>query len=122
MDEGWLQVWCYLYIGVITSDMMADPVPISDMIACIAQLYHICVIGSFIQIWPSANKVWHFGKKILYIACVHVFSQALYIIFHGKIGFSLRKFMDNRKMCHFIQKKTCKTVTTPRFCIGKNCA
>ena len=34
-------------------------------------------------------------KKFLYISCVHVFSQALYIIFHGKY---LRKLMDNRKM------------------------
>ena len=50
MEEGWLQVWCYLYRGVITSDMTADPMPISDMIACIAQLRHTCMIGSFIQI------------------------------------------------------------------------
>ena len=25
--EGWLQIWCYLYIGVITSDMFAEPGP-----------------------------------------------------------------------------------------------
>ena len=35
MEEAWLQVWCYSYRGVITSDMFADPVPISDMPACL---------------------------------------------------------------------------------------
>ena len=32
--EGWLQMWCYLYRGVITSDMFADLVRFSDIFAC----------------------------------------------------------------------------------------
>ena len=50
MEEGWLQVWCYSYRGVITSDISADPVPLSDMPACTVQLYQTCMLGSFIQI------------------------------------------------------------------------
>ena len=38
MEEGWLQVWCYLYRGAIISDMSDDPVPLSDMPACLMQL------------------------------------------------------------------------------------
>ena len=38
MEEGWLQVWCYLYRGAIISDMSDDPVPLSDMPACTMQL------------------------------------------------------------------------------------
>ena len=38
MEEGWLQVWCYLYRGAIISDVSDDPVPLSDMPACIMQL------------------------------------------------------------------------------------
>ena len=34
MEEGWLQVWCYLYRGAIISDMSDDPVPHSNMPAC----------------------------------------------------------------------------------------
>ena len=48
--EGWLQVWCYSYIGAIKFDTFGDPVPISDMSACTVQLYHTCILGSFIQI------------------------------------------------------------------------
>ena len=38
MEEGWLQVWCYLYRGDITSDMPADLVQLLDMPACTVQL------------------------------------------------------------------------------------
>ena len=47
---GWLQVCCYSYRGAITSDMFADPVPLSDMPVCTVQLYQTCMMGSFIQI------------------------------------------------------------------------
>ena len=47
---GWLQVLCYSYRGAITSDMSADPAPLSDMPACTVQLYQTCMLGSFIQI------------------------------------------------------------------------
>ena len=50
MEEAWLQVWCYSYRGVITFDMFADPVPISDMPACKVQLYQTCMLGSFILV------------------------------------------------------------------------
>ena len=50
MQEGWLQVWCYFYRGAITSDMSADPVPLSDMPACTMQLCQTCMMGLFIQI------------------------------------------------------------------------
>ena len=38
MEEGWLQVWCYLYRGAIISDMSDETVPLSDMPAYIMQL------------------------------------------------------------------------------------
>ena len=50
MEEGWLQVMCYLYRGTITSDMSADPVHLSDMLAFTVKLYQTCMLGSFIQI------------------------------------------------------------------------
>ena len=37
MEEGWLQVWCYLDRGAIISDVSDDPVPLSDMPACTMQ-------------------------------------------------------------------------------------
>ena len=49
-EEGWLQVWCLSYKGGITSDMSADPVPLSDMPACTVQLYQTYMLGSFIPI------------------------------------------------------------------------
>ena len=49
-EVGWLQVLCYSYRDAITSDMSADQVPLSDMPACTVQLYHTCMLGSFIQI------------------------------------------------------------------------
>ena len=49
-EEEWLQVWCYSYRGAITSDMSADPVPLSDMPAYTVQLYQTGMLGSFIQI------------------------------------------------------------------------
>ena len=48
--EGWLQIWCYLYRGVITSDMFADLVPFSAMPACTVQLSQTCISCSYIQI------------------------------------------------------------------------
>ena len=48
--DGWLQVWCYSYRGVITSEMSADLVPLSDMPDYTVQLYQTCMLGSFIQI------------------------------------------------------------------------
>ena len=50
MGEGWLQVWCYLYSGVITSVMSDDPVLLSYIPVCTMQLYQICMMCSFIQI------------------------------------------------------------------------
>ena len=50
MEEGWLQVWCYSYRGAITSDMSADPVPLSDRPAFTVQLYQTCLLGSYIPI------------------------------------------------------------------------
>ena len=50
MEEGWLHIWCYLYRGVIISDMSADLVPLSDMPACTVQLYQTCMLGTFILI------------------------------------------------------------------------
>ena len=47
MEEGWLQVW---YRGAITSDMFADLVPLSDMLACTVQPYQTCMLCPFIQI------------------------------------------------------------------------
>ena len=44
-EVGWLQVLCYSYRGAITSDMSADPVPLSDMPACTVQLYQTCMLG-----------------------------------------------------------------------------
>ena len=38
MEEGWLQVWCYLDRGTITSDMSADLVQLSDMPSCTMHL------------------------------------------------------------------------------------
>ena len=40
----------YSYRGAITSDISADPVPLSDMLACTVQLYQTCMLGSFNQI------------------------------------------------------------------------
>ena len=50
MEEGWLQVLCYLYRGISISDMSADLVPLSDMHACTVQLCQRCMLGLFIQI------------------------------------------------------------------------
>ena len=38
MEEGWLQVWCYLYRGAIIIDMSDSPVPLSDMPSFTMQL------------------------------------------------------------------------------------
>ena len=46
MEEGWLQVWCYLHRGAIISDMSDDPVPLSGMPACRMQLYQTYMLGS----------------------------------------------------------------------------
>ena len=65
-EEGWLQVWCYSYSGVIASDMSADPVPLSDMPACTVQLYQTCMLGSFIQIHVFV-KCFSIRKEIWYV-------------------------------------------------------
>ena len=46
MEEGWLQVWCYLHRGAIISEMSYDSVQHSDMPACTMQLYQTCMLGS----------------------------------------------------------------------------
>ena len=70
VEEGRLQVWCYLYRGTITSDMSADLVPLSDMPSCTMQLLsnmhagfmntstHVCkVLRSIKQgIWSVTNS------------------------------------------------------------------
>ena len=43
-------VWCYLYSCAIISDMSADTVTLSDMPACIVQLFQICMLVAFIHI------------------------------------------------------------------------
>ena len=64
--EGWLQVWCYSYRGSITSDMSADPVPLSDMPVFTVQLHRTCRLGSFIQIhefvkcFSIRQEIWPF--------------------------------------------------------------
>ena len=63
-EEGWLQVWCYSNRGAITSDMSADPVPLSDMPACTVQL---CMLGSFIQIHVFV-KCFSIRQEIWYVA------------------------------------------------------
>ena len=66
MEEGWLQVWCYSYRGAITSDMSADPVPLSDTPAFTVQLYRTCLLGSYIQIhvfvkcFCIRQDIWYF--------------------------------------------------------------
>ena len=45
MEEGWLQVWCYSYRGATTSDISADPVPLSDTHAWTVQLYQTNMLG-----------------------------------------------------------------------------
>ena len=52
--------------GAITSDMFADPVPISDMPACSVQLYQICMLGSFIQILVFV-KCFSIRREIWYV-------------------------------------------------------
>ena len=50
MEEGLLQVWCYLHKGAIISGMYDDLVPLSDMPACTIQLYQTCMLGSLIHL------------------------------------------------------------------------
>ena len=60
MEEGWLQVWCYLYRGAIISDMSDDPVPLSDMPACTIQLLsdmHAGFMNSFLLSAALSSKV-----------------------------------------------------------------
>ena len=59
MEEGRLQVWCYLYRGTITSDMSVDLVPLSDMPSCTMQLL------SNMHAW-FMNTSTHVCKVLLY--------------------------------------------------------
>ena len=59
MEEGRLQVWCYLYRGTFTSDMSADLVPLSDMPSCTMQLLSDVNAGFM-------NSSTHFCKVLLY--------------------------------------------------------
>ena len=59
-------VWCYSYRDAITSDMSADPVPLSDMPACTVQLYQSCMLGSFIQIQVFV-KCFSIRQEIWYV-------------------------------------------------------
>ena len=65
-EMGWLQVWCYSYRGAITSDMFANLVPLSDMPACIVQLYQTCMMGSLIQIHVFV-KCFSIRQEIWYV-------------------------------------------------------
>ena len=52
-EEGWLQVWCYMYRGAIISDMSDNRVPLSDMPSCSMQLLldmHAGFMNSFTHI------------------------------------------------------------------------
>ena len=56
-EEGWLQVWCYLYRGAIISDMSDNPVPLSDMPSCTMQLLsdmHAGVMNSSTHVCNNA--------------------------------------------------------------------
>ena len=70
MEGGWLQVGCYSYRGAITSDISADPVPLSDIPACTVQLFQTCMLGSFIQIhvfvkcFSIRQEIWYVTKPL----------------------------------------------------------
>ena len=65
-EEGWQQVCCYSYRNAITSDMSADPEPLSDMPACTVQLNQACMLGSFIQIHVFV-KCFSIRQEIWYV-------------------------------------------------------
>ena len=52
--------------GDITSDMFADPVPLSDMPACTVQLYQTYMLGSCIQIHVFV-KCFSIRREIWYV-------------------------------------------------------
>ena len=57
---------CYSYRGATTSEMSADPVPLSDIPACTVQLYQTCLLGSFIQIHVFV-KCFSIRQEIWYV-------------------------------------------------------
>ena len=75
MEEGRLQVWCFLYRGTITSEMSADLVPLSDMPSCTMQLLSNMHAG-FI------NTSTHVCKVLLY--------QTRYLVYYKFIRHAYR--------------------------------
>ena len=60
MEEGWLQVLCYLYRGAIISDMSDNTVLLSDMSSCTMQLLsdiHAGFIFACLKCAALSNKV-----------------------------------------------------------------
>ena len=78
MEEGWLQVWCYLYRGAIILDMSDNPVPLSDMPSCTMQLLSGMHAGFM-------NSSTHVCKVLLY--------QAMYLVCYKSIRHTYRKIV-----------------------------
>ena len=76
MEEGWLQVWCYLYRGAIISDMSDNPVPLSDLPSCTMQLLSDMHAGFM-------NSSTHVCKVLLY--------QARYMVCYKSIRHAYRE-------------------------------
>ena len=74
-EEGWLQVWYYIYRGVIISDMSDHPVPLSDMPSCTMQLLSNMHAGFM-------NSSTHVCKVLLY--------QAMYLVCYKSIRHAYR--------------------------------
>ena len=83
IGERWFQVWCYLYRGAITSDMSADPVPLSHMPACTVQLYQtsIVFIHSFRYLYFSASPSEKAsGLLQIHQACIQVRYRSIWFV------------------------------------------
>ena len=74
-EEGWLQVWCYLYRGAIISDMSDNPKSFSDMPSCTMQLLSDIHAGFM-------NSSTHVCKVLLY--------QARYLLCYKSIRHAAR--------------------------------
>ena len=59
----------------ITSDMSADPVPLSDMHACTVQLYQTCMLGSFIDTRVCIVLLYQARHLVCHKSIRHVYRQ-----------------------------------------------
>ena len=75
LEEGWLQVWYFLYRGAIISDMSDDPVPLSDMPSWRMQLLSDMHAGFM-------NSSMHVCKVLRY--------QAKYLVCYKSIRYAYR--------------------------------